>query len=165
MLFYRMNGWILSIGAIIVITTIITIILPEGKMGKFIRGYFALIIMVVILNPLLNLDGSCLVDFDNNEVEGVFIQNDFIDYVTRQKITKLQKNCEKICENKGISNAVVTIEYSVTENADYEILLVVVNLKKSVIISNGEHIDNIEVIRQTIADYLSIDLKLISVII
>ena len=38
-----MKQWILSVGIIVLLTSMVSLILPEGKIGKFIKAMFSLI--------------------------------------------------------------------------------------------------------------------------
>ena len=82
-----MKTWILSIGSIIILTSIISILFPEGKLGKNIKSVFSLIVVLTIIQPLAtikNLDFSTILQSDEQQV---VLQQDFIYYVTEQKIT------------------------------------------------------------------------------
>ncbi len=48
-----MKGYILSIAGIILISAVVTIVAPNGKMGKFVKGTVGLFILVVMISPLI----------------------------------------------------------------------------------------------------------------
>ena len=48
-----MNGYILSIAGAILISAVITIISPGGKMGKFVKSMSRLFIFVVLITPFV----------------------------------------------------------------------------------------------------------------
>ena len=60
MRFFNMKEWILSIGTIIILTTIADLILPDGKIGKYIKCFFSLLVMLVILTPIINYKNNNL---------------------------------------------------------------------------------------------------------
>lgn len=151
-----MKEWILSIGTTVLLTTIISLILPDGKIGKFIKGIFLIIVLLVILKPLANIKDSGLSDmsiFVNTETN---IQSEYLNYIYDKKIKKHEEVCEKIIENIGIYKAKTSIQYSISEMG-MEIQKVNINLKNSVIISDKEHIDIIEEIKANIMSYLNIE--------
>lgn len=50
-----MNGYILSIAGIILLSAVVTIIAPGGRTGKFIRGITKLACLAVLLAPFTSL--------------------------------------------------------------------------------------------------------------
>ena len=49
-----MKAYILSIAGAVLLSAVITIILPDGKMGKFVKGGLKLVILVVLVSPFVN---------------------------------------------------------------------------------------------------------------
>ncbi len=50
-----MKAYILSVAGAVLISAVITVILPSGKMGKFIAGALRLFVLVVMIAPLAGL--------------------------------------------------------------------------------------------------------------
>ncbi len=50
-----MGAYILSIAGVILISAVISIIAPSGKMGKFVKGMTRLFIFVVLIAPFVKL--------------------------------------------------------------------------------------------------------------
>ena len=48
-----MKAYILSIAGAVLLSAVITIISPSGKMGKFIKGTSKLLILVIMLAPVI----------------------------------------------------------------------------------------------------------------
>ncbi len=48
-----MKAYILSIAGVILLSAVVTVIAPSGKMGKFVKGTMKLFILVVMLAPLI----------------------------------------------------------------------------------------------------------------
>lgn len=48
-----MKEYILSIAGIVLLSAVITVILPSGKMGKFIKGAMKLFTLVVLVSPFV----------------------------------------------------------------------------------------------------------------
>ena len=57
-----MKVWIISIGAVILMTVISLYIIPEGKLGKHVKGIFSVLIIFVIINPVINFDMDNFLD-------------------------------------------------------------------------------------------------------
>lgn len=136
-----MKTWILSIGAIIILTSILTLILPEGKLGKNIKSVFSLIVVLIIVQPLIKLKNG-EIDFNDFYTEKeIVLQEDYIYYVNEQKITNYQNQCQNFLLDLGIKGAKTNIDYIVDEFGQVEIILASVDLENSVINSKDEHID------------------------
>ena len=113
-LFKSMNDWILSLAIVILIIAIISLILPEGKMGKTVKGFFSLIIILIMIKPILNFNGDKLLNYQVN-VNSNESQDQYLNYVFRQKATNYQNLCNKIAINNGINAMQTRIEYSVND--------------------------------------------------
>lgn len=50
-----MQGWIISVVCAIVLGVLIEIVLPNGKVAKYVKGTFALVVIFVIVAPLPKL--------------------------------------------------------------------------------------------------------------
>ena len=159
MLLFDMKIWVLSICSVALLTTIGSMILPEGKMKKPVEGIFALIISIAIVSPILSLDLS---NFNINlgQDEEVFFQENFLSYVDEKRGVLVENECVSILENLGINNASVSINNY--QNSDDEIM-VFVNLENVVINSKNEHIDIIEQARYNIANHLNINVNCVVV--
>ena len=152
-----MKSWIISLGCIIIISALITMLLPEGKLGKFIKYYFSLIIMIVIIQPISKINNYNL-NYDSifNEKQ-INIQLDYLEYVTEKRINNHILDCKKIAENLGIRDVLIDINYNIDEKGEIILNKVYINLKNSVIISDKAHINIIVELKDSICDYLAIE--------
>ncbi len=158
-----MKDWITSITSIIMITTIFSLIMPEGRMGKYIKAMFSILIIFLIVQPIIQLKNdqtSFTQIISENKME---LQTNYIDYMTQKKVSTYQVECIKKIEEKGVKNADVSIKYQLLENGDFNIVLVQINLENSVIISNKEHIDILEEITFSVANFLMINEDLVTI--
>ena len=149
----------------ILLTAIITLILPKGKTSGLIKSVFALLSILVIVQPLAALksaDGDFSFSFfpDGNEM---VIQENYLDYIVKKKNENNEKNCQKILTENGINGALVSINYITDGKASYEIKKVTINLENSVINPDKEHIYIIETAIEEIAEYLDTDSEVIEV--
>lgn len=158
-----MKKWILSLGIVVIIVAIISLILPEGKLGKYIKSICSLIVILAVLQPLLNLK-QIEVNF-NTLINGndATIQVDFINYISGAKIKEYEKNCNLLAENVGLEYIETVIEYSINDDAKIVIKKVNLNLKDAVIISDKEHIDIIEEVIDAVAKYLNVNKEIVVV--
>ena len=158
-----MKAWIVSIIAVVIITAIISLILPEGKTGKFIKSIFSLFIVFTIIKPMFYLKNNEFKYediFNQSEIE---LQFGFIEYVFQSKIDEYENNCIEILENSGVNNAFVEIIYSNDKETTIKIECVLINLENSVIISDKSHIDIIKEIKFNVANYLRISDDLVKI--
>ena len=154
-----MGEWILRICAISLITSIILLILPQGKMSKYIKGIFSVLIAVSIFSPFIDID---LTQFDYNyNIEDVSIAPDegYLRYYYQNQTNNKEINAENILANIGIFNADVIIDYYVNEQHEITINLVEINLQNAVFNSNKLHKDIIEDARKIISDYFLVERK------
>lgn len=79
-----MRAWVIAIVGIVVLGVLLEIILPDGEVTKYIRGIFAIIVVVVIVTPItqilsgqkkleFDLDGYNF-DYDNNYISYFYTQ-------------------------------------------------------------------------------------------
>ena len=156
-----MKQWLINIVVAVIITAILSLIVPDGKMGKFIKSFFGFFIMLIILTPIIKFDFSTLdyeVVFNSNNI---YVQNEFIEYSTDKKISFYEDNCEEIAKNCGVSNAKVDILYEISVDGDLEIKSVILNLQNAEFISDKEHIDIIVECKKMIVNYLNITTDLV----
>ena len=158
---FDMKEWIISIIAIIILTTILNLILPNSKLKGIIKCCFSLVSILVVLQPILSLNISELnftSVFNGNEI---VLQENYLNYVNNEKINNYTQNCISLLDDLGINGAEVIIQTSLNDDFDIKFEKVQVNLKNSVLISDKEHIDIIEDIKKTLSDYLKIEEKLV----
>lgn len=58
-----MKSYILAIAGVILLTAVITVILPGGKTGKFLKGAMKLVILAVMISPVIGWVKSGKPDF------------------------------------------------------------------------------------------------------
>ena len=152
-----MKSWILSVGATIILTSLICLILPEGKMGKYIKSIFSILVLLTIFSPIINIK-NINVDIDTSLIYGgnIELQTEYLSYVYEKKIDEYKINCLKIIENFGIDNVSVDISYSIKDDKIF-IENLYINLKDAVINSDKNHIVIIEEIKNEIKKYLMVD--------
>lgn len=66
-----MKTYILAIAGVILLSAVVTMIAPSGKMGKFIKGTLKLAIMVVMISPAVSWVRSGKLDFSASSSIGM----------------------------------------------------------------------------------------------
>ena len=153
-----MKQWIFSVISTVILTIVIILISPEGKLGKIIKSVFSIIILIVIIKPIVSLNVNDL-NFNflpSFDVE-YEIDNDFLDYFTNKKIEKLKNETLIILKDFGITNAQIEIELLDINSYDYSINLIKIYLENAVINSNLEHIVIIEQIRNKVSENFNLN--------
>ena len=152
-----MKTWIISISAITILTTILGLIIPEGKSGKLIKSIFSVLIVFVVMNPLSSIKNQNITFEQFVNTSEIVLQNDYLDFVAEKKVFELEKESVKIIEKMGVNNAFVNIFYKYDESKKFLVQGAEINLKNAVIISDKAHIDIKEEMKKEVSLYLQID--------
>ena len=158
-----MKDWIISVSAVVIITAIVTLILPEGKMGKYVKSIFCILILLTIIKPLVFLKD---LEFNYESIltkNAIVLQEDFIGYTLEKQVNQTINKCKNLLEDIGVNDPTINIDYTIDSNFNPNIRQVIVNLKNSVIISDKEHIDIIKEVKNIISSYLFIEKNLVMV--
>lgn len=106
-----MKEWLLSITVIIILSIIILLILPEGKLYGLSKSIFSAMALITILSPIIDLNVfTDPIEFVFGEQEQVY-QEDYLDYVFNIKVENIKKDCKKIIENNYSNNADIDIVF------------------------------------------------------
>lgn len=155
-----MKEWITSIIASVIISSILSLILPEGKMGKYIKGIFSLFIILIIIKPIFAIENN---DFSYEDIfdENVSIQTDYLEYISNKRLDYIKVECENLMKENGIINAELSINYNLDEYNYITINKIEINLQNAVIMSDKANIHIIEDVKNAIANYLNINKNLV----
>lgn len=150
-----MKAWLISVAAIIILTVIAGIILPEGKTNKLIKSIFAVVCMFVLVMPLqyIKNNGFNVSDiFEGGEftVDTFYLQTTF-----GKRAILLENSSMELLDESGYKGTEVHIFYDM-DKISFEIEKVYVNIANLVILENYQHINiNVE-ITNLLADNLKI---------
>lgn len=151
-----MNEYIISIISVIVLTGVAAIILPDGRLGKFVKGIFAILTLVVILSPITAFFSD---DIDYNgdifDEKEMIINSEFLDYIDFKRKENYQTDLEKMLDKLGYESDVEI--YYTSEDYKFKVTKVLINLKNSVMKDEYGHIVISEEIFETVCTYLSIE--------
>lgn len=155
-----MKEWILEISAAALFTGIISLVLPDGKMSKTLKGIFAVFTAFLIIKPVIGFDFEDLKHFtvltEYSESQ-VILDTDYLDFILAQKQDETQKNCLKILEKNGITDGKIEIEFYKESETVSSVKKVKLNLSAAVIKNENERIFIIEKSVDEICDYLKIN--------
>ena len=119
-----MKEYLLSVAGIVLFSSVLLTILPNGKTTELIKGIARLACLVVILAPI----GQFLVegkDFNGIFAEsGIELQTSFIEYSSKEKLAEAEKSLLKalqkeypstvsvklVCENEEAESSLLRVE-------------------------------------------------------
>ena len=153
-----MKEWLLSVGCVLIITSVIGMVLPGDRIGTFIRSILSLILIFVMIKPILSLKNTGL-SFDKYYTNNIEIQTDFIDYVAYCRLENYKKKFIEKFDLEGIKNVIIDFNYELMDDGSFKINKIIINLKNIVINNDISHIDIIEKVINEICDYLNTDRK------
>jgi len=154
------KGWLLGVFSVVVIIELVFNILPEGKTNKYIKGFFLLILALVVLKPVTLVKDVVNFDYNkqlNTSVNNVEFQTEYLEYVVKNNVKSRERQCEILLENCKFKGAKVEIEYIHESGVEFTVKKVKVNLENAVINGDDEHINIIEKAREVLCEFLSID--------
>lgn len=116
-----MNVWLLSIVGVVSLGVLLEILLADGETSKYIKGVFALAVVLVLVSPLPKFLNK---DFDMNEFFGeeITTQTTFLDSVTTRKNSEREQRVLKELKNANFPVQRVRIFYL---HNDYEYIDVI----------------------------------------
>jgi len=152
-----MSSYILSVCGAVIISALVSIIMPEGKTGKFINGIVKIACVLIMVSPIISwvykLKGEKSQSVNNIKVD---IDDDFLNYFNNVKAEELEKDIKKIIENQYDIEVFVEIDWQISNYA-FTLKKVLINIKNFGIYKKDEHIIIIEQIQTIVSDKLKID--------
>lgn len=147
-----MEGYILAVCGAVILSALVTILLPEGKTGKFINGMLRVFCVAVMLVPLYGMfekfgapslpeGGSEEVALDESFMERVF---------SEQALAQAEALENSLSEDPGISVS-AEILWECVEYA-YTVREVRIEIENFGIYGEDEHIFVIEQVRSRISE-------------
>ena len=149
------SSWVLSIAGVCVLSVLIDLFLPEGKMNSHIKTVFNFVIILVIIMPLPKLFKS---SFDGSSIftsEDIILQEDYIYQLNRDKLTMIENNIEKKLTDEGFLNIEISV-YADIFTTQMIVETVFVDLSNLVIENNGQHIHIEKEVVEVIKSFIEI---------
>lgn len=144
-----MSGYILTILGIVLAGILIDIIVPTGKINKYIKSIFAIFVVAVILMPVVKfIAKSDEITINYNDYE---IKQNLMDYIFSSRVTAYENEIIEVLENNGLSNIDIKINYSINSN-ELSLNSCEVNLKNMTSSNIEMHNNRYEFIAETIKE-------------
>lgn len=105
-----MNAWLLSIVGIVALGVLLEILLADGETAKYIKGVFALAVVLVLVAPLPKFLNK---NFDIDDFFGIEmnVQTTFINSITERKNSEREEKLLKQLQQEGVEVTKVKIYY------------------------------------------------------
>lgn len=113
-----MGAWLLKITGVIALSTLSSLLIPNGQTKKYVKGIFALITLFVLVSPLPKLLKSDFSGFPNafDNVSELEIDETFLYGVATNAYKTQERNIEKFLKEKGIEAKVKFVVKSETSS-------------------------------------------------
>lgn len=142
-----MKEYILSVAGIVLLSAALTVILPGGKMGKFIKGAMRLFTLVVLVSPFVGDWGKNTFVYTEKNVE---LDNDYLSYCAETLAEEDEKTIEHEISEKFSVSAKVTVQRS--GEACFPLEKISVKIVDFGIIGQDEHIHIMNMIREAVTE-------------
>ena len=151
-----MDAYILAVCGAVILSALVTIVLPEGKTGKFIGGILRLFCLLVMLTPLLALlqTGGSGDVFAEETGAKISLDDSFVAYMFDRRADEEERAVrERLAEEFGVRSA-VQIGWKSVEYA-YTVSKVEIVIEDFGIYGEDEHIFVIEQVRSRVSELYS----------
>lgn len=151
-----MDAYILSVCGAVIISSLVTILLPDGKTGKFINGVLKLFCLLVILVPLFVFFKNGSFETAGSAAEGEISLDeefigDFYDEFANEEARAVEK---KIKEELSVT-VTAQIEWDFVDYA-YEVSKVKIKIENFGMYGKDEHILVISKIEESVCALLNV---------
>lgn len=152
-----MIAWALNVFSSVFFTSVISFLLPSGKISKFVKPILSIIVLFIIISPIVNYNEIFESVNQENNLQYIGFDQNFLNYVGESKIGIYREKCSEIAKKNGITGEDILIKYIIDDSGKLQILGVDINLKNAVISSEEEHIVILRRVVEEIGDLVGID--------
>lgn len=146
-----MSGWVLSVTAVICLTVLLDIIMPDGQMKKYVKGIVSIIVIFVIITPVASIAVGEL-DLTKGNIT---IDSDMLDNLESTSDRYRETQLEAMLSDDDIT-ADVKIE---NDNGKKKVEVIIQNQ----VLSENEMNILKQKVKDTVTDFLGIDSGSVSV--
>ena len=146
-----MSGWVLSVTAVICLTVLLDIIMPDGQMKKYVKGIVSIIVIFVIITPLASI---AVGEFGLTK-GNITIDSDMLDNLESTSDRYRETQLEAMLSDDDIT-ADVKIE---NDNGKKKVEVIIQNQ----VLSENEMNILKQKVKDTVTDFLGIDSDSVSV--
>ena len=110
---FDMTSWIVSVCGIALLSVLVDVILPDGKMQKYVQVVVGIVLTFALLSPISRIFAekySSNISTDNNFAEDTFLQQEFLDGIEAQKNLARIRQVEQAISSLAIANASVSVQ-------------------------------------------------------
>ena len=147
-----MSAWLMSIVGVVALGVLLEIMLPDGKISKYIKGIFSLAVVLIIITPLpkfLLSDFGFDKIFDSDKYQ---YDSTFVEQTARERNEIRQERVKKLLADNGIPAQRVKV-YFVGE--DYT--------KIDIVKVYAESTEQADKIKEIVSQYLNIKKEVVNV--
>lgn len=109
-----MTGWIMSIVGVVVVGVLIDVLTPEGENSKYVKGVYALIVVLVVASPIAKALKSD-VDFSKYFDASFDADGAFVEYVNDDRKESDEQKITNSLRIRGYDGAEVVIFTAVSD--------------------------------------------------
>lgn len=135
------SSWVISITGIVLLGLVADVMLPEGKINKYIKSIFAIITVFVIVLPLPSFFNSFSqtsdVFFNENQI---FLDEYFLDKLKEERQSEKEAMLAEVFKEHGFENIEINVLCD-NESDFFKIKLVQLNIKNLVIQNEDKNIN------------------------
>lgn len=140
-----MSGWVLSVTAVVCLTVLLDIIMPDGQMKKYVKGIVSIIVIFVIVTPLASL---AVGKFDLTK-GNITIDSDMLESLESTSDRYREIQLESMLSDDGITADVKIV----SENSKKKVEVII----KNEVLSENEMNILKQKVSKTVAEFLDID--------
>ena len=140
-----MSGWVLSVTAVVCLTVLLDIIMPDGQMKKYVKGIVSIIVIFVIVTPLASL---AVGKFDLTK-GNITIDSDMLESLESTSDRYREIQLESMLSEDGITADVKVV----SENGKKKVEVII----KNEVLSENEMNILKQKVSKTVAEFLDID--------
>lgn len=140
-----MSGWVLSVTAVVCLTVLLDIIMPDGQMKKYVKGIVSIIVIFVIVTPLASL---AVGKFDLTK-GNITIDSDMLESLESTSDRYREIQLESMLSEDGITADVKIV----SENGKKKVEVII----KNKVLSENEMNILKQKVSKTVAEFLDID--------
>ena len=110
---FDMTSWIVSVCGIALLSVLVDVILPDGKIQKYVQVVVGIVLTFALLLPISRIFAekySSNISIDNNFAENTFLQQEFLDGIEAQKNLARIRQVEQAISSLAIANASVSVQ-------------------------------------------------------
>ena len=140
-----MSGWVLSVTAVVCLTVLLDIIMPDGQMKKYVKGIVSIIVIFVIVTPLASL---AVGKFDLTK-GNITIDSDMLESLESTSDRYREIQLESMLSEDGITADIKIV----SENGKKKVEVII----KNEVLSENEMNILKQKVSKTVAEFLDID--------